>query len=266
MYAQGNGDTKNDAKAILWAREAAAQGNADAKQLLDRLGQPSEIISNTDSAPVVTDDNTTSAEGPADFLPLRVGTVLRYTMGHGIEFVDRGVDSSKGYGSQDIFILRKMSPLDLESARMYRADEDLKKLVIRRTSNALGETNCVVEPEVILEFPLKARKTWETPECNALGEEATEMVNAKTGTHREADKRYTQIKSVVEGRKVVKVPAGTFDTWVVRTKKSGPYETEDFKFIWSYYAKGVGLVLEEYQEKGKAKRARSAELVSIEGQ
>ena len=222
-------------------------------------GSPKSISTGT------AEDLATPAEGPEDFIPLKIGTVLRYTMGEGIEFVDRVIGSSKGYGSRDISILRKGPLLDLESGRVYRADEDLRKLVIRGMSSALGETtNCEVDPEVVLQFPLKAGKTWETTECGALGEEATAMVNEKLGTYRVAGKRYTQIKSVVEGRKTVKVLAGTFDAWIVRSKKSGPTQTGDIKLTWSYYAKDVGLVLEEYLAKGKAKRTRGTELVTVE--
>ncbi len=204
-------------------------------------------------------------ESPEDYLPLKPGTTLRYRMGKGpdaAEWVDRITESKEGPGSYDVSILRKGPLLDtITSNRVYRADHDLRKLMLESMASVTGATDCEISPEVLLAFPLEIGKTWKTTECSSMNEETTAMANSALGENLEPGHRYTQLTVAVIGRKTVGVEAGQFDTWVLRKKEVG--SSGKAKVTWEYYAKKVGLVLQEILDDNK-KKIRGFELAQIE--
>jgi hypothetical protein len=179
------------------------------------------------------------ANNPSDYFIAQEGAVLHYQGGMGDAV--RVVSVEKKSGSIDVGVIRKFS-VGLEISQTYRIDHDTKKIFLVNLTNPLGRVDCSMLPEIVLDFPLRKGKKWTTMIC---------------GSGSEGRRSYTKRHCSVVGQKTVKVPAGKFETWVVRSQ-------EDSGTSWSYYAKGVGVVLREDWLKSLNKRARLLELLSTD--
>lgn len=182
--------------------------------------------------------NVPEADNPSDYFTTQEGAVLHYQGGLGDAF--RVVSVDKKPGSIDVGVIKKFS-VGLEVSQSYRIDLDTKKILLTNIKNPMGDIDCSILSEIVLDFPLRKGKKWTATICGG-------GANGRS---------YTKRHCFVEGQKAVKVPAGRFETWVVRSN-------EDSGTSWSYYAKGVGLVLREDWMKSIKKKVRLLELLSVD--
>ncbi|RFU60986.1 hypothetical protein [Peribacillus glennii] len=91
----------------------------------------------------------------------------------------------------------------------------------------------------VLAYPIKKNKKWKNKHINA----DTSLSGYDTFT-------------IISTNRTIKVKAGTFKN-VIQVR-----ESEEVPYVTSYYAKGVGLILKEYNET-KSKKRKVYELIKI---